>query len=380
MTFLLIFFIFTALAFDFLNGFHDSANVVATAIASRAMPPNIALVMAAVANFIGPFLFGVAVATTIGNEVLAPQAVTVPVALAALLSAIVWNILTWLLGIPSSSSHALIGGFIGAAIAGYGTQAILWSGLEKVLIGLFISPILGLLIGWLVMHVSLFFGQWMTPRANVFFKRSQWGTSITLALAHGSNDAQKTMGIITMGLVAFGVIPTFAVPDWVIASCASAIALGTAYWWLAPDPHHGRWLLSHPPDPRLFIPVSQHGGDPQRCAGRRPGQHHPGDQLHHRRRWCCPPCPHGALDVGFPDCLCLAADHPIHRIVRRIVLPDPQSSLIIVGVTQLNGNYPENGVQSGLRPLCTLLFGVFFIALRKSKIGSYGKYSNNNDN
>lgn len=229
MDWLLIFFVFTALAFDFLNGFHDSANVVATAIASRAMPPNSALVMTAIANFIGPFLFGVAVATTIGDEVLAPEAVTIPVALAALLSAIVWNILTWWLGIPSSSSHALIGGFVGAAVAGYGTQAIVWSGLQKVLIGLFISPILGLLFGWVVMHLVLFVGQWMTPRANVFFKRAQWGTSLSLALAHGSNDAQKTMGIITMGLVAFGVIPTFEVPTWVIASCAGAIALGTLF-------------------------------------------------------------------------------------------------------------------------------------------------------
>ncbi len=131
MDWLLIFFVFTALAFDFLNGFHDSANVVATAIASRAMPPNTALVMTAIANFIGPFLFGVAVATTIGDEVLAPEAVTIPVALAALLSAIVWNILTWWLGIPSSSSHALIGGFVGAAVAGYGTEAIVWSGLAE---------------------------------------------------------------------------------------------------------------------------------------------------------------------------------------------------------------------------------------------------------
>jgi PiT family inorganic phosphate transporter len=229
LSFLLIFFIFATLVFNFLNGFHDSANVVATAIASNAVPPNTALAMTALANFIGPFLFGVAVATTIGSEVLAPEAVTVPVALAALLSAIVWNILTWLLGIPSSSSHALIGGFIGAAIVGYGTQAIVWSGLQKVLIGLFVSPILGLLFGWLVMHLVLFFGKWMTPRANVFFKRAQWGTSLSLALAHGSNDAQKAMGIMTMGLVAFGILPTFEVPDWVIIVNASAIALGTAF-------------------------------------------------------------------------------------------------------------------------------------------------------
>ena len=329
MDWLLIFFVFTALAFDFLNGFHDSANVVATAIASRAMPPNTALVMTAICEFLGPFLFGVAVATTIGDEVLAPEAVTIPVALAALLSAIVWNILTWWLGIPSSSSHALIGGFVGAAIAGYGTQAIVWSGLQKVLIGLFVSPILGLLFGWLVMHLVLFFGQWMTPRANVFFKRAQWGTSLSLALAHGSNDAQKTMGIMTMGLVAFGVIPTFEVPTWVIVCLCYRHRLGHVIRRLALDPHYGRGFLSRPPHPCLFIPVRQHYGHPRRCAGRRSGQHHAGDQLHHCRRRCCPPCAHGALDARLSDRLRLVPDHPIHRIVRRIILLNPQSGLII---------------------------------------------------
>jgi len=226
---LLIIFILTALVFDFLNGFHDSANVVATAITSRAMPPNIALAIAALANFIGPFLFGVAVATTIGDEVVAQEAVTVPVALAALFSAIIWNIVTWLLGIPSSSSHALIGGFVGAAIAGYGVQAIEVEGLMKVLFGLFISPILGLAFGWLIMRILLLFGKWMTPRINLFFLRGQWVTSITLALSHGSNDAQKTMGIMTMGLMAFGVIDEFVVAQWVIAASAFAIALGTMF-------------------------------------------------------------------------------------------------------------------------------------------------------
>ncbi len=229
MSLLFIFFVFTALLFDFLNGFHDSANVVATAIASRAMSPATALTITALANVIGPFLFGVAVATTIGNEVLAHQAVTVPVALAALLSAIVWNLLTWLLGIPSSSSHALIGGFVGAAVVGYGVEVIILEGLEKVLIGLFVSPLLGLAVGWVVMRLTLFVGQWLTPRVNVFFRRAQWLTAISLALSHGTNDAQKTMGILTLGLVAFGLIPEFHVPLWVIAVSALAIGMGTAF-------------------------------------------------------------------------------------------------------------------------------------------------------
>ncbi len=229
MSLLLIIFIAIALVFDFLNGFHDSANVVATAIASRAIPPGWALAMAAVANFLGPFLFGVAVATTIGSEVLNEEAVTVPVAMAALVSAIVWNVLTWLLGIPSSSSHALIGGFVGAALAGYGVHAIQIEGLTKVIIGLLISPTIGLFFGWIIMRLVLFFGHWFTPGVNNVFRKAQWGTSGVLGLSHGTNDAQKTMGIISLGLVAFGIIPEFYVPTWVIAFSASAIALGTAF-------------------------------------------------------------------------------------------------------------------------------------------------------
>jgi inorganic phosphate transporter, PiT family len=136
---------------------------------------------------------------------------------------------TWLLDIPSSSSHALIGGFVGAALAGFGTQAIRLDGLAKVGLGLFISPILGLIVGWMIMKLVLFFGQWLTPGVNNFFRRAQWVTSITLGLSHGTNDAQKTMGIIAMGLVAFGILPEFTVPTWVIGISALAIALGTAF-------------------------------------------------------------------------------------------------------------------------------------------------------
>ena len=229
MDFVLVFFVSIALIFDFLNGFHDSANVVATAIASRAIAPIWALSMSALANFAGPFLFGVAVAKTIGNEVVTGNAVTVPVALAALVSAIVWNLLTWWLGIPSSSSHALIGGFCGAAIAGYGLRVIHMEGLYKVILGLFVSPLVGLVFGWLAMKQALFMGQWMSRRATYFYRQAQWLTTLILGLSHGTNDAQKTMGILTMGLVAFGVLPEFQVPFWVIFASASAIALGTAF-------------------------------------------------------------------------------------------------------------------------------------------------------
>lgn len=228
MSITLIIFIAIALLFDFLNGFHDSANVVATAIASRAISPPWALGMTAFANFAGPFLFGVAVATTIGNEVVSVTAVTIPVAMSALLSAIIWNILTWWLGIPSSSSHALIGGFLGAAIIGFGVKVIQLEGLEKVAIGLFFSPFIGLIFGALIMRFTMFFAQWSSPRINYTFRKAQWITALILGLSHGTNDAQKTMGIIALGLVAFGVLPEFSVPLWVIAASALAIALGTA--------------------------------------------------------------------------------------------------------------------------------------------------------
>ena len=225
---LLLIFIAVALTFDFLNGFHDSANVVASTIASKAITPRLALGISALTNFLGPFLFGVAVATTIGTEVVTQEAVTVPTALAALLAAIVWNIVTWWFGIPSSSSHALIGGFVGAAWIGFGFASIQVEGLTKVLVALFASPILGFVLGYLILQVLLCIGRGFSPRVNEVFRRGEWITTITLGLSHGTNDAQKTMGILTFGLVAFGVLDEFVVPTWVIASSAGAIALGTA--------------------------------------------------------------------------------------------------------------------------------------------------------
>ncbi len=217
-----------ALIFDFLNGFHDSSNIVATMISSRAMRPRSALLLSAVAEFCGPFLFGVAVATTVGHEVIVEQAVTIPVILAALVSAITWNVITWLLGIPSSSSHALIGGMLGAAVMSFGLQAVLVRGLLKVIVALFFSPVLGLIAGYLMMNLVLFLARGASPRINWLFKRAQTLTSLALALSHGSNDAQKTMGIITMGLVATGYLSTFEVPWWVVLLCAGAMSLGTA--------------------------------------------------------------------------------------------------------------------------------------------------------
>jgi PiT family inorganic phosphate transporter len=217
-----------ALAFDFLNGIHDSSNVVATMISSRALSPRVALAMTAVANFVGPFIFGVAVADTIGHEVVVAQAINTVVLLAALSSAILWNLLTWYLGFPSSSSHALIGGFVGAVVIYAGWQGIQLPGIEKILIALFVSPLIGLAVGYLLLRLIMLFCWKASPGINGFFKRGQIFTALALALSHGTNDAQKTMGIITLALVTGGFLQVFAVPTWVIIICAGMIALGTA--------------------------------------------------------------------------------------------------------------------------------------------------------
>ncbi len=225
---ILIAVIVLALCFDFLNGVHDSSNIVATMISSRAFSPRVALGTIAVAEFAGPFIFGVAVANTIGHEVVNPSAITTEIVLAALVSAILWNLLTWFLGFPSSSSHALVGGIIGAVTVGAGWQAIEMQGLWKILIPLFTSPLVGFVVGFLLLKLIIAMSWDATPRINQLFKRSQIVTGVALALSHGTNDSQKTMGIITLALVTTGYLKVFAVPVWVIILCASMIALGTA--------------------------------------------------------------------------------------------------------------------------------------------------------
>jgi inorganic phosphate transporter, PiT family len=228
MPWLLLVIIVIALIFDFLNGFHDASNIVATMISSRAVAPRTALILTALAELAGPFLFGVAVATTIGSEVVNPAAITSAVIVAALLAAIAWNLLTWYMGWPSSTSHALIGGILGAALAASGVSTIRLAGLEKVLIALFVSPILGFVLSFITLRAVYFLARGATPRINMFFKRAQIVTAVALALSHGTNDAQKTMGMIAMAMVTTGYAAQFHVPWWVIAISASAIALGTA--------------------------------------------------------------------------------------------------------------------------------------------------------
>lgn len=216
------------LLFAFLNGVHDSSNVVATMISSRAFSPRVALGVTALANFAGPFLFGVAVADTIGNDVVDPKTVSVAIILAALVSANLWDIVTWILGLPSSSSHALVGGIVGAVLIGEGWQGIRIGGMLKILIPLFTSPALGFVIGLIIYRLTIQ-GSWdATPRINDWFKRGQLVTGTALALSHGTNDSQKTMGILALALVAGGMMKVFSIPAWIILLSATMISLGTA--------------------------------------------------------------------------------------------------------------------------------------------------------
>jgi inorganic phosphate transporter, PiT family len=228
---LLIVVLVLAVAFDYINGFHDTANAIATSVSTRALRPSHAILMSATANFVGA-LTGTAVAKTIASGI-----ATTPtgddgqiVVAAALIGGISWNLITWRLGIPSSSSHALIGGIIGAAIAASGVRSLNGQGIyDKVLFPLVASPVLGVVIGFTLMVILLnVFRRAHPRRINDRFRRLQVLSAAYMAFSHGSNDAQKTMGVITLALVAGGVIPEPIVPLWVILVAASAISLGTA--------------------------------------------------------------------------------------------------------------------------------------------------------
>jgi phosphate/sulfate permease len=228
--FLLIIVVITALAFDFTNGFHDTGNAMATSIASGALAPNAAVALSAVLNLVGAFM-STAVAATIAKGLIEGHIVTLQLVFAGLVGGIVWNLLTWLLGIPSSSSHALIGGIVGATIAAVGAHGVLWKGLvSHVLIPAVVAAILAVAVGaiatWLVYRITRGVP---TNRTEAGFRYGQWGSASLVSLAHGTGDAQKTMGIIFLALMSYGSISRSAAapPLWVIVSCALAMAGGT---------------------------------------------------------------------------------------------------------------------------------------------------------
>ncbi len=224
-----------ALLFAFSNGFHDAANVVSTIIMTRAISPRKALLLAGLCEFIAPFFIGAAVARTIGEDIIhisvrtpGPLTLSASFLIAALLGAILWNLITWFFGLPSSSSHALIGGLVGAVLVAYGPSKILWGGLLYVVASLVISPLVGLIFGMLFLKITLRIFRNATPKVSYFFNRMQIPSSIALALSHGSNDVQKSIGLIAMAFILLGFSTGFQVPWWVIAGCGTATALGTA--------------------------------------------------------------------------------------------------------------------------------------------------------
>jgi inorganic phosphate transporter, PiT family len=235
---LLILLIAVALAFDFLNGLHDAANSIATVVSTRVLSPRWAVIWAAFFNFIAFLFFGQHVASTVGKGIISADIVSDAVIFGALSGAITWNVVTWLAGIPSSSSHALIGGLLGAGIAKAGFDGVVWSGVLKTVAGIFVSPALGFSLALLlVLIVSWGFVKASPALADSTFRKLQFVSAAMFSLGHGGNDAQKTMGVITVLLYAHGQLTgEFHVPLWVVLSCQAALGLGTLF---------GGWRIVH---------------------------------------------------------------------------------------------------------------------------------------
>lgn len=226
---LIIFVVFLALAFDYINGFHDTANAIATSVSTRALTPRIAVWMAASLNFLGA-MYSTGVAKTIGGDLVkSAQMVNQYIIIAAIIGAIFWNLITWWKGIPSSSSHALVGGVVGAVLVSTGYEALKIEGILKIVAALICSPLIAMVTGFAVMTILLWiFGRRAPSRVNPKFKKAQILTAAMMAFSHGSNDAQKAMGIITLTLVSTGYLTTLEVPIWVKLAAATAMGLGTA--------------------------------------------------------------------------------------------------------------------------------------------------------
>ena len=229
--------ILVALIFDYINGFHDAANSIATVVSTRVLSPAQAVIWAAFFNFIAAFTFGTAVAKTVGNGMIDLSVVTFGVIFSGLMGAIIWDLITWYYGLPTSSSHALIGGYAGAAIANAGIGAIIPSGWGKTLVYIVLAPMIGLTLG-LLLAVSIFwiFRRWTPMRVDRIFRRLQLVSAALYSLGHGGNDAQKTMGIIAGVLVTAGYLKEFSIPMWVVLAAHGAIALGTL---------SGGWRIIH---------------------------------------------------------------------------------------------------------------------------------------
>jgi PiT family inorganic phosphate transporter len=228
MLYIVVALIFVALIFDYINGFHDAANSIATVVSTRVLSPGKAVVWAAFFNFIAAFTFGTAVARTVGAGMIDVNVVTFAVIFAGLCGAIIWDLITWYFGLPTSSSHALFGGYAGAAVAKAGWSAILLAGWTKTLLFIVLSPLIGFLLGLGLMTSIFWLFRWVPPsRVDGWFRRAQLVSAAFFSLNHGANDAQKTMGIIAGVLFAAGYIEKFDIPFWVVLASHTAIGLGT---------------------------------------------------------------------------------------------------------------------------------------------------------
>ena len=218
-----------ALLFDYINGFHDTANAIATSVSTRAIPPKVAILMAACLNFLGA-MYSTGVAKTIGGDIVKSAAhVDEKIIIAALLGAIIWNLVTWWLGIPSSSSHALVGGIIGAVLVSTGAIGLNFYGIGKIVLSLVASPIIAIISGAIIMTILyLIFGRFSPSTINNKFRKMQILSAAMMSFSHGSNDAQKAMGIITLALLSGGYLETLEVPTWVKLAAATSMGLGTA--------------------------------------------------------------------------------------------------------------------------------------------------------
>ncbi len=256
---LLVITIVVALAFDFTNGFHDTANAVATSVSTRALSPRLAVLIAAVANLAGAFAT-TAVAKTVGKGIIDSGLASTHTVLAAVIGAIVWNVLTWWLGLPSSSSHALIGGLVGAALAQSGTKGVEWHGIaHKVVIPALWAPTIAFAVAFILLLAIYWLFKWLTPgTANRSFRFGQLLTGTWVAFSHGANDAQKTMGVIALALYAHGSISTFYIPTWVKIAAALAIGLGT---------YSGGWRIMRTLGQRVFQMDPPAGFAAQASAG-----------------------------------------------------------------------------------------------------------------
>ena len=306
---LVIIIILIALIFDFINGFHDAANSIATVVSTRVLTPRFAVMWAAFFNFIGAFGFETHVAKTMGNGMIQLNAVNEYVILAGLIGAIVWDLITWYFGLPTSSSHALIGAYAGAAIARSGFSAIIAAGWTKTLIFIVLSPIIGGLLGFSMMVIVLWLFRHFTPSSvDKYFGRLQLVSAGLFSLGHGVNDAQKTMGIIAGLLFTSGYLPNPTIPFWVVLLCHAAIGLGTM---------SGGW--------RIVKTMGQKNYQAQACGrvlcgdGRRDyvvghrlwrytGQHHPHHHRSHHGRGSHQAPLIGALGCGQHHCLGLGLD------------------------------------------------------------------------